>query len=47
MSDWRLTMPVSRKLSVNIQYTWTRETYLPDQAPPETVVWRNSLVWRL
>ena len=47
MSDWRLVMPVSRKLNINIQYTWTRETYLPDQAPPETVVWRNSLVWRL
>lgn len=47
LSDWRLSMPVGRKLSVNIQYAWTRETYLPDQAPPETVVWRNSLVWRL
>ena len=47
LSDWRLSMPVGRKLSINIQYTWTRETYLPDQAPPETVVWRNSLVWRL
>lgn len=47
LSDWTLLLPVTKRLIFSLDFTYTRETGLPDGAPPYTVTWRNGLTWKL
>lgn len=43
LSDWTLNLPVSKRLSFTLDFTYTKEIGLPIEAPSETITWRNGL----
>lgn len=47
LSDWTLNLPVSKKLSFTLDFTYTKEIGLPLEAPSETITWKNGLTWLL
>lgn len=47
LSDWTLNLPVSKKLSFTLDFTFTKEIGLPVEAPSETIIWKNGLTLRL
>lgn len=47
LSDWTLLLPITKRLIFSLDFTYTRETGLPDGAPPYTLTWRNGLTWKL
>jgi len=46
LTDWTLALPLSKRLSFVVDFTFTREIGLPSEAPSETVSWKNGVTWR-
>jgi hypothetical protein len=46
-SETRLDVPLGKKLSFSIDFTYSIDQSLPDTAPVSTYAWLNSLTWRL
>ena len=46
-SEWRLAMPLGRKVNFTTDFTWSVDRSLPTGAPQSTYAWVNGLTIRL